>query len=92
MLIIGEKLNSTIPAVRRAIEEKDAKYIQDLAVKQCEAGADFIDVNTAMCDEVPDMEWMVRIIQEVVDVPLCIDSTNPAAIEEGVTRYTKVSP
>ncbi|MFY9140520.1 MAG: dihydropteroate synthase [Thermacetogeniaceae bacterium] len=84
MLIIGEKLNSTIPAVRRAIEEKDVKYIQELAVKQCEAGADFIDVNTAMCDEVPDMEWMVRIIQEVVDVPLCIDSTNPAAIEKGL--------
>lgn len=84
MLIIGEKLNSTIPSVRKALEEKDVKFVQEMAVKQCEAGADYLDVNTAMGDEVQDMEWIVRTVQEVVDVPLCIDSTDAKTIEKGL--------
>jgi uncharacterized damage-inducible protein DinB len=36
LLIIGEKLNSTIPKVRKAIKEKDAAFVQDLAQKQAE--------------------------------------------------------
>lgn len=47
MLIIGEKLNSTIPRVREAILNKDIAFIQDLARRQADCGADFIDVNTA---------------------------------------------
>lgn len=84
MLIIGEKLNSTIPQVRKAIHEKDEAFIQDLAQRQAEAGADLLDVNTAMEDEVNDMQWIVETIQQVVDTPLCIDSTNPKAIEKGL--------
>lgn len=84
MLIIGEKLNSTIPKVRKAIKEKDAAFVQDLAQKQAEAGADLLDVNTAMEDEVNDMQWIVETIQQVVDIPLCIDSTNPKAVEKGL--------
>lgn len=81
MLIIGEKLNSTISSVREAIKAKDVAFVQDLARKQTEAGAHFLDVNTAMGNEVEDMEWMVRTVQAVVDTPLCIDSTNPEAIQ-----------
>lgn len=84
MLIIGEKLNSTIPKVREAIHKKDKEYIQELARKQVEAGADYLDVNTAMEDEVEDMQWVVECVQEVVDTPLCIDSTNPAAVRRGL--------
>jgi cobalamin-dependent methionine synthase I len=84
LLIIGEKLNSTIPKVRKAIKEKDAAFVQDLAQKQAEAGADLLDVNTAMEDEVNDMQWIVETIQQVVDIPLCIDSTNPKAVEKGL--------
>ena len=84
MLIIGEKLNSTIPQVRKAIKEKDVAFVQDLAKRQTEAGADLLDVNTAMEDEVNDMKWIVETIQQMVDTPLCIDSTNPKAIEMGL--------
>ncbi|WP_227762739.1 dihydropteroate synthase [Zhaonella formicivorans] len=78
MLIIGEKLNSAIPSVREAIKNKDIAFVQDLARRQAEGGAGFIDVNTAQGnDEAEDMEWMVRAVQEVVDVPLCIDTTEP---------------
>ncbi len=84
MLIIGEKLNSSIPEVRKAIGEKNESFIQNLAKKQMALGADLLDVNTAMGDEVDDMEWMIRTIQGIVDAPLCIDSTNPKAIEKGL--------
>ena len=84
MLIIGEKLNSTIPQVRKAVKQKDSAFVQDMAIKQTEAGADLLDVNTAMGDEVNDMQWIIETIQQVVDTPLCIDSTNPRAIAKGL--------
>ncbi|AOQ24048.1 5-methyltetrahydrofolate:corrinoid/iron-sulfur protein co-methyltransferase [Moorella thermoacetica] len=84
MLIIGEKLNSAIPSVRQIINDKNAAAVQDLARRQAEAGADYLDLNTAHCDEVADMEWLVRTVQEVTDVPLCIDSTAGEAIKKGL--------
>lgn len=85
MLIIGEKLNSTISSVRTAIQARNESFIQDLARLQVEGGAAFLDVNTAQGNnEIEDMEWMVRIVQEVVDVPLCIDSVDPATIKRGL--------
>ncbi|NLL17789.1 MAG: methyltetrahydrofolate cobalamin methyltransferase, partial [Clostridia bacterium] len=47
MLIIGEKLNSAIPSVREAIKNRDVAFVQDLARRQVEGGAGYIDVNTA---------------------------------------------
>ena len=82
MLVIGEKLNSAIPAVREAIRGRDGAFVQELARRQVEAGASFLDVNTAQGNnEVEDMEWLVRTVQEAVDVPLCIDSVNPEAVK-----------
>ncbi|KJR47545.1 5-methyltetrahydrofolate--homocysteine methyltransferase [Desulfosporosinus sp. I2] len=84
MLIIGEKLNSSIPSVRQLINDKDTVAIQDLALRQVAAGADYLDLNTAQGDEVVNMEWLVRTVQEVTDIPLCIDSTSAAAIRRGL--------
>ena len=44
MIIIGEKINGSIPSVAKAIAEKNADWIRDLARKQTEAGATFIYV------------------------------------------------
>ncbi|MCG0278060.1 MAG: methyltetrahydrofolate cobalamin methyltransferase [Thermanaeromonas sp.] len=87
MLIIGEKLNSAIPSIRQIINNKDAKTVQELALKQVAAGADYLDLNTAHCNEVEDMEWLVNTVQEVTDVPLCIDSTSGAAIKKGLEAF-----
>ncbi|AFM40235.1 Pterin binding enzyme [Desulfosporosinus acidiphilus SJ4] len=84
MLIIGEKLNSSIPSVRQFINNKDTAAVQDLALRQSAAGADYLDLNTAQGDEAPNMEWLVRTVQEVTDVPLCLDSTSAAAIKRGL--------
>ena len=48
MIIIGEKINSTLKAVKPAIENYDAEFIQNLAKKQYEAGANYIDLNAGM--------------------------------------------
>ena len=84
MIIIGEKINGAIPGVKMAIEERDKEFIRDLAVKQAEAGADYIDVcaGTDPAIEADALRWLIEIVQEAVTVPLCIDSPNPRVIEQ----------
>ena len=83
MIIIGEKINGSISVVREAIEKRDAAFIADRAVKQAEAGAHFIDIcaSTAPEHEVETLKWLMEVVQDVTDTPLCIDSPNPRAIE-----------
>ena len=90
MIIIGEKINGTIPNVKRAIEEKNEKFIGDLAIKQADAGADYIDVcaGTTPEIEVDTLKWLMEIVQNTVHKPLCIDSPNPKTIET-VFKYAK---
>ncbi|MFH1231220.1 MAG: dihydropteroate synthase [Planctomycetota bacterium] len=91
MLVIGERINGMFKAVRKAIQEKDKKTIQDIAKKQVEAGAKMLDVNVgpAAADDVAAMQWLVEIIQEVVDVPLAIDSAKPPVIKAGLKSCKK---
>lgn len=87
MLIIGELINSTRKAIAQAIEQKDKAYLQDLARQQVEAGANILDINAATSsDEIESIQWLADIVQEVVDVPLCIDSPSAQAIESGLAR------
>ncbi len=85
MILIGEKLNSAIPAVRQMIKERDARAIQGLALSQVASGVDYLDVSAAHGDEMSDMEWLVRTIQEVTDKPLCIDSTSRAVFSKAMS-------
>jgi len=86
MIIIGEKINGTRKAVAAAIREKDAQFIRDLATSQAEGGSTYLDVNagTAPEREPDDMAWLVSTIQAVCDLPLCLDSANPAALKAGL--------
>ncbi len=86
MLIIGEKINTVNARVRRAVEERDGSYIQHLARSQAEAGAHVIDVNVGGLPGVePElMQWAVGVVQEVTDLPLAIDSTDPQTIHAGL--------
>ncbi|MDI3548399.1 MAG: 5-methyltetrahydrofolate corrinoid/iron sulfur protein methyltransferase [Halanaerobiales bacterium] len=86
MIIIGELINSTRKEIKKAIEEKDKEYIQDIAQKQVEKGADFIDVNAGafVHEEVEYLEWLVKIVQEVIDKPLALDSPNPEALKKAL--------
>ena len=88
MIIIGEKINGSIPAVKEAIDKRDAAFIADRAVKQAAAGADFIDVcaSTAPELEIETLKWLMEVVQDATDTPLCIDSPNPRVIE-AVFKY-----
>lgn len=87
MLFIGERINGMFKAVRLAIQEKNKKVIQDLAVRQMEAGANMLDVNVgpASADPKGAMEWLVNTIQEVGSFPLSIDSPKVDVIERGLS-------
>ncbi|GBF32594.1 5-methyltetrahydrofolate--homocysteine methyltransferase [Desulfocucumis palustris] len=82
MIIIGEKINGTIPGVKKAIAAKDEEFIRSIAINQAEAGADYIDVcaGTAPEIEAETLIWLMDIVQGAVDKPLCIDSPNPKTI------------
>jgi len=81
MIIIGEKINGSIPSVAKAIEEKNADWIRDLAKKQADAGATYIDVCASVeTNEVETLHWLIDLVQEVTDLPIAIDSPSPDAI------------
>ncbi len=91
MKIIGEKINGTRKRVARAIAERDAEYIQDLAAKQAEAGSHWLDVNagTHPDKEPDDLIWLIETIQAVIDTPLSLDSANPAALNVAIKAVHK---
>ena len=86
MFIIGENIHIISPRVKEAIANQDIKFFQELAVKQVEAGAHYLDLNIGPQKKAGHeiMPWLIKGIQEVVDVPLVLDTTNLAAIEEGL--------
>ena len=82
MQIIGEKINGTLEQVKKAIRERNASFIKDLARRQVEAGAALVDVNagTLPAEEPEALSWLVKTVQDEVDAPLCLDSANPHAL------------
>ncbi|MFZ7113002.1 MAG: methyltetrahydrofolate cobalamin methyltransferase [Desulfatiglandales bacterium] len=89
MIIIGELINSTRKAIAAAIEAADAAAIQEIARNQAQAGADYIDVNAGSFRdrEAEHLKWLVKVVQEVVDLPCCLDSPNPAALEAALSEH-----
>jgi 5-methyltetrahydrofolate--homocysteine methyltransferase len=86
MQIIGEKINGTRKEVGIAIANRDDAFIKHLAKEQVKAGVDLLDINagTTPDKEPGDLAWLVRIVQEVVEAPLCLDSANPVALTEAL--------
>jgi len=84
VVIIGESIN---PTRRKKLVETLTEYNFDFAIQlaksQIEAGADVLDVNVGYpgVDDAALLPETVKAIQQAVDVPLCIDSPNPKAIE-----------
>ena len=86
MEIIGERINGMFKDIKQAIIDKDKKPVQEWAVRQTENGATWLDVNTGASAEnqMEAMKWLINTVQEVVDTPLSLDSTNYDIIEEGL--------
>lgn len=94
MIIIGEKINSTLETVRPAMEARDAAAVIDLARRQSQAGADYIDVNAGMFykNEAEILSWLIQTIQEEVKTPFTIDSPDPKAILAGLKANRNGKP
>ncbi|HEX6303783.1 MAG TPA: dihydropteroate synthase [Anaerolineales bacterium] len=94
MYIIGENIHIISDRVKEALKEKNARFFQELAVKQVEAGAQALDLNLGprKKDWEEVFPWMVKTVEAVVDVPLSFDSTNLNGIEAGLKNITKAQP
>jgi 5-methyltetrahydrofolate--homocysteine methyltransferase len=95
MIIIGESLNAAIPAVGAAISQRDDDFISELARLQQKHGADFLDVNAGGLpgrDEVEDLQWLVRVVNQASELPLTMDSNNPKALATALIAYDGPRP
>ncbi|MGE5123629.1 MAG: dihydropteroate synthase [Acidobacteriaceae bacterium] len=94
MYIIGENIHILSEKVKEAVKVKDAKFFQELAVKQVEAGAQALDLNLGprKADWMDMFPWIVRTVEAVVDVPLSIDTTNINGVEAALQTVTKAQP
>jgi 5-methyltetrahydrofolate--homocysteine methyltransferase len=93
MLIIGERINSSRKQIAEAISSRNAAFIQNEAKAQTKAGADYIDVNAGsfVDEEAEHLKWLIEVVQEATDHPLCIDSPDPEVIKS-VLPLAKISP
>jgi len=83
MLIVAERINSSRKSVAKAIEDRDREFIRNEARIQTEAGADYIDVNAGsfIGEEAERLQWVIQVVQEATDLPLCVDSPDPEVIK-----------
>ena len=89
-VIIGERLNPTgKPSLKRALSSGDFAYVLGEGVKQAEAGADILDVNVGIpgIDEPATMVRAIRQLQEILPIPLQIDTSNPEAMDRAARIY-----
>jgi 5-methyltetrahydrofolate corrinoid/iron sulfur protein methyltransferase len=89
MKCIGENLNVMKKSLAQAFQERDPQPIRALARAQQQAGMAWIDVNLGPArQQGPElMDWLVRTIQEEVDMPLSLDTSNIEAMEAGLAAH-----
>lgn len=85
MILIGENIQILSKVVSESMKSRDAKPLQELAQSQASKGVHYIDLNIGPARKDPQiMEWLVGVVQGIVDLPLSLDSTNPLAVEAGL--------
>lgn len=89
MITIGERINVTSKSLGEAMKKRDAKTILEMARKQMEAGADYLDINIGPAPkEGPElMKWLVEAVQKELEIPLSLDTTNYRAMEAGLAAH-----
>jgi 5-methyltetrahydrofolate--homocysteine methyltransferase len=90
LVIIGERINPTgRKKLAKALGDRNLKLVQEEALKQVQEGAHVLDVNVGISgiDEPQLLQEAILAVREVTDVPLCIDSALPKALEAGLLAY-----
>ena len=86
LTIIGESINDSVPSTHALFEANDLAGIVEVARFQAEKGARYIDVNVGL--NTPGfMADVVRAIQKHIDLPLSIDTPDPAIAQAGLEAY-----
>nr|AGF92857.1 methyltetrahydrofolate:corrinoid/iron-sulfur protein methyltransferase [uncultured organism] len=82
MILIAERINTGFSEVKNALENRDPAVIKELARKQTDAGADYLDISLGAASKDPeDMVWLVEAVQDEVDTGLCIDAQKREIVE-----------
>lgn len=91
MIVIGERINTSRKAINEAMERRDKKFFQDEAAKQEAAGASYIDVNcgSRLKSEYDDFLWLLEVVQEVISIPVSLDSPSAQVLEAGLKNVDK---
>jgi 5-methyltetrahydrofolate--homocysteine methyltransferase len=86
-VLIGERIN---PAGKKKFQEalkaNNLEIVCKEALNQAQAGADILDVcvGTFGVDEVALLSRAVQVVMDTIDIPLCLDSANPKALESAL--------
>lgn len=89
-VLIGERINpSGKKKLGEALKAGNLDIVRQEAKAQTEAGADILDVNVNIfgADEVDLLPKVVKAVMDTVDIPLCLDSANPEALEAAIKVY-----
>lgn len=86
VVCIAENINIMSKRIGKAIKERQAQPIQRMAKESAELGAEYLDLNIgpAKKDAQELAPWIVRIVEEVVDIPISLDTTNPDVMIAGL--------
>lgn len=86
MILIGEELNVMSKSLGQAIKDRNAAPIIECVKDQIKNKMDILDLNVGPVkkDPVGTMEWLIETVQSITDLPLCLDTTNVAAMEAGL--------
>ena len=90
MIIIAEKLNGSIPSCAKAIAARDESYIKDMAKRQADSGAAFIDCCASVNEgERETIKWMIDTIQSATDCPISVDSPDVNVVIDAMAYCNK---
>ena len=90
MIIIAEKLNGSIPSCGKAIAARDEGYIKDMAKRQADSGATFIDCCASVNEgELETLKWMIDTIQSATDCPISVDSPDVNVVLDAMAFCNK---
>lgn len=86
IICVGENINVMTKSIGAAFKQRNAQIIQDMAKAEAEHGADYLDLNIGPARKGGDelMSWLVQTVQDVVHLPMSLDTTNPMAMEAGL--------
>jgi len=91
MLVVGEKINTSIKDVKDAVLQRDEAFIEALANNQKLNGADYLEINSGLRvypeEEAADMEWLIPRAQKAAELPLCLDTAHGLVLERALKLH-----